>query len=175
MPCKGGYRKRIDESKRRREQERLHDQSTERKYWLDLVSRVHKTKDGFSGLSKPEKTYYAISCFIGEVYNGGFEQFFSNSSGDLYAYALNGLCELEAKKSAAQLIAAKEALFGERSVPIDRTERVNLMPRMSENSNESLLYSEQLDVLDKAFWSDPDKLAEQCKRFAIENALYRDE
>lgn len=172
MPCKGGYRTRIEDGKRRRVQERKYEQSAERTYWLNLVHRVHKTEEGFNGLPKVEKTYYAVSCLIGEVYNGGFDQFFSNSAGAMYAYALDGLFELEAERSAALLIAAKETLFGEKLVPIDRTERVNVMPTYSESSAESATVSARLDVLDKDFYTDPDRLAERREKYANEHALY---
>ncbi len=39
MPCKGGYRANIEAGKKRREQERLWDQSAERKHWSSLVKK----------------------------------------------------------------------------------------------------------------------------------------
>ena len=171
MPCKGGYQERIEEGKRQRQRERQYEQSAERKYWLDLVHRIFNTQEGFAGLDQPEKTYYAVSCLIGEVYNGGFDQFFSNSSGELYGLALDGLFELEAEKSAALLVQAKEVLFGDRLVPLDRSKRLDLMPTVGNDSHPAW---KQLDALDKAFYSDPDQLSESCKAYAIEHHLYTD-
>ena len=156
MPCKGNYREQIEAGKRRREQDRIYEQSPERKYWLDLVRRVHKTPQGFGGLSQTEKTYFAVTCLIGEVYNGGFDQFFSNSSGEFYGLALDGLFEIEAEASAALLEQAKEVLFGHSPVPIDRAKRNEIMPTVA---NEFATEWKQLDVIDKAFCRDPDKLA----------------
>lgn len=170
-PCKGGYRKRIEEGKKQRVRDREYEQSAERKYWLALVDRVFKTPQGMAGLSQPEKTYYAVSCLIGEVYNGGFDQFFSNSSGELYGLALDGLLEFGADKSAGLLIQAKEVLFGEGPVPLDRTKRLKLMPTMG---NESHPAWGKLDSLDKEFYEDPDRLAEKCKAYAISHHLYKD-
>lgn len=169
MPCKGGYRERIEEGKRQRDQERAYEQSAERKYWLSLVNRVYETPEGFDGLAAQEKLYYAVSCLIGEVYNGGFDQFFSNSSGALYAQALNGLFELEADDSAALLVQAKEALFGQQPVPLDRAHRVQLMPTVDADSP---TVSRRLDELDKAFYADPDRLAERCEAYARKHHLY---
>lgn len=169
MPCKGGYRERIEEGKRRREQERAYEQSAERKYWLNLVHRVHETPEGFHGLAEQEQLYYAVSCLIGEVYNGGFDQFFSNSTGSLYSYALNGLFELEAEASTALLVQAKELLFGEHPVPLDRTQRCQRMPTVAADSP---LISKRLDALDTAFYADPDRLAERCKTYAIKHQLH---
>lgn len=169
MPCKGNYRERIEAGKLQREGDRAYEQGAERKYWLDLVRRVYKTPQGFGGLSQIEKTYFAISCLIGEVYNGGFDQFFSNSSGELYSLALDGLFELEAEGSAALLVQAKVLLFGDAPVPIDRVKRNEIMPTVA---NEFAPEWEQLDVLDKAFCRDPEKLAERCKAYAIKHRLY---
>jgi len=171
MPCKGGYRQRIEEGKRRREQERAYEQSDERKYWVSLVHRIHETPEGFDGLAEPEKLYYAVSCLIGEVHNGGFDQFFSNSTGAMYGYALSGLFELEAEASAALLVRAKEVLFGESPVPVDRTQRAQSMPTVCQDNSPVL---KQLDKLDVAFYADPDLLAERCKAYALKHQLYAD-
>ena len=171
MPCKGGYRDGIEAGKARREAERLYDQSAERKYWLELVNRVYHTKEGFAGISPTEKTYYAVCCLVGEVYNGGFDQFFSNSTGDMYGLALNGLFELEADATAAILIQAKEVLFGSKPVPVDQSKRLKLMPTITKDG---MPESEKLDELDTAFYADPDKLGERCKAFAVKHGLYSD-
>ena len=171
MPCKGGYRQSIEEGKRFNEQARAHEQSPERKYWLNLVSRVHGTADGFEKLSGLEKTYFAVSCLLGEVYNGGFEQFFSNTSGTLYGAALDGLIQLEALTAAALLLRAKEILFGYGDVPVDRKQRIELMQTVS---NDNAPEWRQLYELDKEFCEDPDKLAERCHVYGITNRLYPD-
>jgi hypothetical protein len=169
MPCKGGYRDRIEEGKRQRERDREYAKSAESLYWQDLVRRVHETSDGFNGLRPEEQTYFAVSCLIGEVYNGGFDQFFSNSSGAHYLLALDGLRALGADASAALLLKAKEVLFADRRVPIDREERMELIPTFMD---ESATEWAQLELLDKAFWADPDKLGERCQTYAHENQLY---
>ena len=171
MPCKGGYRKRIDEGQKQRTREREREQSAERKYWLALIDRIFKTPQGFASLSQAEKTYYAVSCLIGEVYNGGFDQFFSNSSGELYGLALDGLFELDAEKSAGLLVQAKEVLFGDVPVPLDRSKRLNLMPTVG---NESHPAWKKLDSLDTSFYEDPDQLADKCTAYANRHNLYKD-
>jgi hypothetical protein len=166
MPCKGGYRTNIEASKKQREVDRLYENSAERKHWLHLIRRVHDTQDGFQKLSSPEKTYFAVCCLIGEVYNGGFDQFFSNSSGAFYAYALDGLLEMQAEECAAQLARAKQLLFGELLIPIDQAERNAKMRQEVSNP--------ELDALDKKFWSDPEGLGARCAQFAKDHALYQD-
>lgn len=169
MPCKGGYRARIEEGKRQRERDREYRRSAEFLYWQELVRRVFETSEGFDGLRKEEQTYYAVSCLIGEVCNGGFDQFFSNGSGDHYQLALDGLRTLGAFESAALLLEAKHVLFADQLVPVDRDERVNLMPTVVD---EAAAEWARLEALDQGFWADPDKLGERCQAYARENRLY---
>lgn len=172
MPCKGGYRARIEEGKRHREAEKQYEQSAERKYWLALVQRVHHEAGGFSALPAHEKAYYAVTCLIGEVYNGGFHQYFSNSSGEHYGYALDGLMELEAGRSTELLLQARELFFGSQLVPLDRAKRNQMLPSIAHlDSSLNDLWS-RLDTIEKEFWSDPDHIGQRCNDFAAKHGLY---
>ncbi|MDR2213253.1 MAG: DMP19 family protein [Pseudomonadales bacterium] len=167
MPCKGGYREQIEDGKRANEEQKQFYESAEYKYWSNLVERVHHSPEGFEGLTEQEKIFYAVSCLIGEVYNGGFYQFFSNSSGRLYGYALNGLHELGAETSASLLVQAKELLFEERPIPLDRVERFQLMP-----TEEAPEIEKRLDALDRIFYTEPDQVSEKCGAYAIKHQFY---
>ncbi|MCH7335594.1 hypothetical protein [Acinetobacter sp. NIPH 2699] len=76
MPCKNGYRKSIEVSKKFYEEERRYRESPEWKYWQWLVDQVNKTEMGFSELSYKSKLYFSINLLLGEVFNGGFDQYF---------------------------------------------------------------------------------------------------
>jgi Domain of unknown function (DUF4375) len=95
MPCKGGYRESIEKGKRyiREERERRLT-GPFRKLWVSLVEKVHQSPTGFDGLSHREKLYFAVGLLEGEVYNGGFHQYFFNNSGSYYSYAEEGLIAL---------------------------------------------------------------------------------
>ncbi|MGO4813745.1 DUF4375 domain-containing protein [Cupriavidus sp. 2MCAB6] len=166
MPCKGGYRQQIDDGRKRRQLERQYEESAERKYRIDLVSRVHGEGGGFQSLVARERTYFAVICLIGEVYGGGFHQFFSNSAGELYDCAFDGLLEMEASQSPALLLRAKELLFGQQAVPLERRRRNELLPNLE------TFDTTELDALEKDFWADPDKLGDRCARFAHRHGLY---
>lgn len=167
MPCKGGYRDRIEDGKARREAEKAYEQSAERRYWSSLVKRVHPPGAGFATLSPKEKTYYAVGCLIGEVYNGGFEQFFFNHAGSMYGAALSGLMELEAHASASLLQRAKELLFDEEAVQVDTGERRAFLRERDSSPPE-------LELLDKEFWKDTERLSERCEKYAQAHRLYGD-
>jgi hypothetical protein len=87
------------------------------RFWRSLVDRVHNAPEGFGGLTWAEQTYFAINVLHGEIYNGGFVQYFSNSSADCYPRAVDGLKELGATQSLKLLLEAKETLFGANPVP----------------------------------------------------------
>ena len=89
----------------------------------------------------------------------------------MYGAALDGLWELEAIASAGILIQAKEVLFGIKPVPVDRGQRLRLMPNIE---NDAAPEHQQLEELDKAFWADTEKLGERCKVFANKHGLYTD-
>lgn len=172
MPCKGGYRKQIEDGEKQRIEEREYLQSPERKYWIALVDRVFQTQQGIEGLSKQEKTYYAVTCLMGEVYNGGFDQFFSNSSGELYGLVLDGLFELGADQTAGLLTQAKDVLFGTGVVPLDRGKRLEQMPTIG---NEGHPAWGKLALLDNEFYKDVERIAERCTAYAVSNRLYEED
>lgn len=129
IPCKGRYRDSIEEGKRciREERERrLTDPY--RKLWVSLVEQVHHSATGFDGLSHPQKLYFAVRLLEGDVYNGGFDQYFFNDSGSYYAYAEEGLIVLGALQTLELLQEAKEILFPGVLVPVETGERRRALP-----------------------------------------------
>jgi hypothetical protein len=65
--------------------------SKETEPWGRIIYKVFHTNDGLSGLDPDEYDYYILNCLIGEVYNGGLEQYFGNTSGDHYSKLLTVL------------------------------------------------------------------------------------
>ncbi|MDT4332445.1 DMP19 family protein [Methylomonas sp. MED-D] len=171
MPCKGGYRKSIDASKIRYEQDKRFRESSEHKHWQWLVDQVHNTETGFSGLSHGNQLYFATNLVSGEVYNGGFDQYFHNSSADYFRFAVEGLMAIGASKSLALLTEAKKMFFGDAEVPSDTCERRSIL--RATDSEAQVKRDKELDVLDRAFWADPDKLGKRMSQFAKDNELHK--
>jgi len=172
MPCKGGYRKSIGEGKLRREEARRYEKSAERQYWRALVDRVYKQAGGFAALGASERTYWAVNCLSGEVYNGGFYQFFSNSTGELYELALEGLVEMGATHSAGQLRRVKELFFGAGHVPADEAARNAILPALEYFESSLKEMAASLDAIEEEFYADPDELAQRCAAYAAKHGLY---
>ena len=166
VPCKSGTRERI-ESSRKRYRERRERKGTDplRKLWDDLVDRVHRTPNGFASLSEAERQYFAVGLLEGEVYNGGFHQYFFNSSGDSYPYAIEGLEAIGAPQALLLLRKAKQILFGFADPPRDTKQRRVVLRSVEESCQE------RLSALDSLFWKDPDSLVAKLQQFAKERGL----
>lgn len=107
----------------------------------------------------------------GEVYNGGFDQYFHNSSADYFKFAVEGLIAVGASESLSLLTAAKILFFGDAEVPPDTGERRSILRITDAEAQEKR--DKELDDLDRAFWADPDKLGERMYQFAKDNELYK--
>lgn len=166
MPCKSGNRENIERGKEYYKKQRELDKTCPyRALWKELINKVYHTEGGFNILSEEEQLYFAVTVLTGEVYNGGFDQFFTNSSGAYYCKAELGLVRLGATHSLKLLHQAKERCFGQNSVPQDREMRWELLRK----NNTEL----ELDSLDTLFYKDPDQLEQKLENFAIDVGLIK--
>jgi hypothetical protein len=127
-----------------------------------LTERVAHSPGGFAALSDVEQLYHAITLFQGEVNNGGFHQFFFNSSGAHYELIENALITFDEPQVLELLHRAKQIVFPEILVPVDteiRRERMRDCP------------PSRLDELDRHFYSIPNTLSPKLKVFARERGL----
>lgn len=165
-PCKNGTRKSIELSKEHYARERELDRTCPfRALWRELVDRVHNRPGGFENLSEAEKQYFAVRVLVGEVYNGGFDQYFHNSSADYYRYAELGLMRMGATEALALLRASKAVVFGDSGVPREQSQRWMRLKSVGD--------SPALDLLDSKFWTDLDSLDAELERLAYEEGLVK--
>lgn len=164
MPCKNGYREHIEQSKEYYAREReLEKTCPFRALWRELVRKVYDQPYGFEKLSKEEKQYFSVGVLNGEVYNGGFIQYFENSSGEFYLYAELGLMRIGAKESLRILRRARVIAFGQQTVPSDREKRWKYteMPGVQEALNE----------LDTEYYECSDDVGSLLELFALDTGL----
>ncbi|MGY0216354.1 DMP19 family protein [Endozoicomonadaceae bacterium StTr2] len=166
MPCKNGYRENIEASKEYYKKERELDKTCPfRALWRELHHKVFKTNEGFDGLTEAEKTYFAVNILVGEVYNGGFDQYFNNSSGSQYRFAEYGLVQLGATHSLKLLRKAKQSLFENHPVPADQAQRQILIEKICPDAD--------LDDLDTEFYKDHDDLDTRIEAFAVKTGMVK--
>lgn len=125
-PCKRGDQKAIAASKEFYRKQKEYDPF--QAHWHDLCTRCYEA--GFDQLSEDEKIYWSASVFDGEIINGGFHQFFFNSSGELYTSVRHALITLHASKALELLDQATELLFDGAIPEVDRTKRWEQMREM---------------------------------------------
>lgn len=149
VPCARGTRGQIEQGKRRaaaqRERERKNTEALERirrkdhptlgdflaeddpigVLWSFLVDTVFHDGSGrehLEALTPNAKVLYVVQLLDGEVFNGGFHQYFSNSPGKYAHETLAALRELGAPRAAGLLQRAIDA-FPNKRVPPQRAKR----------------------------------------------------
>lgn len=121
--------------------------------------------DRMEALSAPERLFYVAQVLEEEVNNGGFDQFFYNSSGN-FASELEAAFELiGAGKTAAICGKALAALGAE--LPMDCEARREWM---EENQTDEM--TEILGECDEAFFAYEEDLAALNKAFVLLNRAY---
>ena len=178
VPCVRGNQLTIEQRRENRRKEREEEEaweaSPERKFWISLVDRVYKEPGGFDALPQGEQMFFLIQILGGEIRNGGFDQFFSNSSGKYYDETVAALKEMGEWAVLELLEAAKTILFADAEVPKDRVARFNLMPTQSEEHPQHHAASLRLDELDKKFYADDGYLTHSLERLAAHHGFYED-
>jgi Domain of unknown function (DUF4375) len=177
-PCVRGNQltieQRNEQHRQRREEERARLESPEHKYWSSLVKRVFNEAGGFESLPKGDQLYFLISVLSGEVHNGGFDQFFSNTSGNRYKETVSALAEVGDQATLSLLLEAKNVLFTAAAVPVDRMARFSLMTTASKNHPNYGSACHALDALDKRFYASAENVDVVLARLATVYSLYGD-
>ena len=170
MACKQGIRKNIDAAKIRYAKQKEYDPY--RELWTSLVRRFYENDSGLSGLTEHEGYYFSVGILDGEIYNGGFDQFFYNSSGDLYDAAERGLAFLEANCSLRLLRQARDILFSTTPYIFETgPRRAYLLTRNGRDAKGKDKINQALDAIDKEYYKDTDKLQTRLKTLAIDQHL----
>lgn len=97
-------------------------------------------------ITQPERRLLAVYSLWGEVHNGGFGQYFFNSIGDEFEFALAGLKEMGAPGAAA-LLQRTISVFPGGKPPADRSQRVNTLTAVRKN------FKTVWDQCDKEFYA----------------------
>ena len=123
-----------------------------------------KTKYGedMSVLSESERIFYITQTLEMEVNNGGFSQFFYNSSGNFSNELVSAFTAIGANITAAICQKAISA-FG-RDIPVDSDEREKMLDEL-----ESDEIDEILEECDSAFYDYEDNLNELNYNFVMKN------
>jgi len=120
---------------------------------LSESDRTRFGKEDFQTQSTPQKVFSAIWAVEAEVNNGGFSQYFFNSSSETAAFVVEALETVGAPRTAEICSRAIAAAFPE-GLP---SEPGQFRPAAAEFSDETL---EKLDTLDREFYQYPHNLTD---------------
>ncbi len=107
--------------------------------------------DNMENLTDSQRIFYYNQNLEREVNNGGFNQYFINSSGDFAHETINSLKTIGANHTADILQSAIDQ-FPDKKVPSDRDERIELVGQIEETANE------KWEDLDQKFFEYKDNL-----------------
>lgn len=149
IPCLRGTRASVEEGAKRNAEERRRRKANEearqrilekvrpklgdflaeedpvRVLWLVILDTVipkPERRQRIEALGMAARVIYLAHCVVGEVYNGGFHQYFANSSGDHAHAAHQALLALGAVQR-ARLLGLAIGAFPDGQVPTDELER----------------------------------------------------
>ncbi len=128
----------------------------EEKFFDNVGNRIQDRfrAEGFEKLSPVEQTVFSVLVVWDEVYKGGFQQFYHNSSGDAAGSVPQALKEIGASRLAdiAQRANDVFARHAGKSFPIHRDDRIAACETMSEGVDGTL------DKLTDEFHEDIDSI-----------------
>ncbi len=124
----------------------------------NFIGEVCSYGDEMDKLSEPQKLFYINQNLEREVNNGGFNQFFINSSGNYAHETILSLKAIGANKTASIVQKAIDQ-FPDKTVPKDRDKRVEIVEQIEEVADEVwneldrefLKYEDDLNTLNIAY------------------------
>jgi len=122
---------------------------------IDLFKRK-----GARGLTEPQLHYLTLCWLDAEVSNGGFSQFYFNSSGELAPYAVRAASAVGAPELAG-IIQKANAMFGEKGPDPDRNKRMDQLSKVDLKA---------LGELDTQYYRCSERLSEILPRFVAANS-----
>ncbi len=87
-------------------------------------------------LNSSQRTFLFVENLEREINNGGFNQFYFNSSGDFSQETVTALLEIGANKT-AEIVKRANSEFKNGTVPKERTERQNELELIEEKAEEN--------------------------------------
>ncbi len=130
---------------------------------IDLAEKGRFWNVAFEDLSSSEQVFLAIWDLESEVNNGGFEQYYCNSSGDT-AFAVLSALEQIGAQAVAKIVSRANSAFPSELPPRNRCERQQLIEEFDSR------VQDMLDSLDEEFFGYPDNLTDLLFEFVKLNS-----
>ncbi len=121
--------------------------------------------DHMEALNDAQRVFYITQALEMEVNNGGFAQFFYNSSGKFANEIVSAFEKIGAVKT-AEICKKAVSIYGD-TVPLDRDEREDVLVPEDEVEEERI--EEILDTCDSAFYAYEEDLVALNYQFILDN------
>ncbi|TDQ29971.1 DMP19 family protein [Tenacibaculum caenipelagi] len=115
-------------------------------------------------LNSSQRTFFFIENLEREINNGGFNQFYFNSSGNFSQETVSALLEIGANKT-AEIVKKANSEFKNGTVPKEKAERQNELELIEEKAEENW------NKCDSEFYEYHDNLTELLIVFVIKNKM----
>lgn len=101
----------------------------------NFIGELCAYSDNMEILTKPQKNFYLNQNLEREINNGGFNQYFINSSGD-YAHEVVHSLKLIGANYTADILQKAIDQFPDKKVPKNKDERIEIVEGIEETANE---------------------------------------
>ena len=101
----------------------------------EIVWKKTELYDNYENLNDFEKTFLYVEILEAEVNNGGFDQYFYNSSGDYADETLESLRKIGATKT-AKLVESAFKIFPVQPIPKDNEKRREILKSIENQTSE---------------------------------------
>lgn len=101
----------------------------------EILWKKTELYDDFENLNEAEKTFLYVEILEAEINNGGFDQYFFNSSGDYTNETLESLKKIGALKT-AKLVEEAFKYFPENPIPKDNEKRREILENIDTKTSE---------------------------------------
>ena len=132
---------------------------------MEIDSYLNKKSEygeNIEKLNSKQRTFLFVENLEREINNGGFNQFYFNSSGNFSQETIKALLEIGANKT-AEIVKKANSEFKNGTVPKDRSERQNELELIEEKAKENW------NKRDSEFYEYQDNLTELLIAFVIKN------
>jgi HEAT repeat protein len=122
-------------------------------------------KHGFEKLTSQQKHYHAVFIYNAEVNNGGHSQYFFNTSGDEWKFAMAGLSAIGAGER-AKILGEAVAAFGPAGPSETRSLRQDQLAKFDESTDKLL------DRLDDRYYASKENIEVRLSLYALANKVH---
>ena len=130
----------------------------------EIIGKKIPERDVFTALNDYEKTFIYIDIFENHTTNGGFEEFFWNSSGQ-FSHEILAAYEAVGATKTATLIYNAFTEFGEIPIPKDNAFRKKILTELN---------SDAWETLDQAFYKSKEAIMPLVLNFVAKNSAHFD-